>query len=98
MAQTGLALAAAAVEEPPKKGKLTDFLEISMTESAIQFYRGNFLDGSVRGKGGKTYDRRGGFCLETQHYPDAPNHPGFPSTVLRPGEAFRSTTVLKFGN
>ena len=92
--RNGAELALAARVEEPRTGRT---LEISTTEPAIQFYSGNFLDGSVRGKGGKTYDRRGGFCLETQHYPDAPNHPGFPSTVLRPGEAFRSTTILKFG-
>jgi aldose 1-epimerase len=89
---TGMALAAR-VEEP-RTGRT---MEISTTEPAIQFYSGNFLDGSVRGKGGLAYAHRGGFCLETQHYPDAPNHPEFPSTVLRPGEMFGSTTVLKFG-
>ena len=57
---------------------------------------GNFLDGSVTGKGGKVYKKNYGFCLETQHYPDSPNHPDFPSTVLRPGEVFRSTTVHAF--
>ena len=64
----------------------------------MQLYTGNFLfpDGPGAGKGGKTYARRHGFCLETQHYPDSPNRPEFPSTVLRKGGRFRSTTVYKF--
>jgi len=73
------------------------FLEIWTTEPAIQFYSGNFLDGSARGKNGAVYSKHSGLCLETQHFPDSPNHPEFPSTVLRPGETFRSATVLKFG-
>jgi len=72
------------------------FLEISTTEPAIQFYSGNFLDGSIVGKSGAPYEKHAGLCLETQHYPDSPNHPEFPSTVLRPGQTFRSTTILKF--
>ena len=72
-------------------------LEISTTEPAIQFYSGNFLDGSIVGKSGTRYEKYAGLCLETQHYPDSPNHPEFPSTVLRPGQTFRSTTILKFG-
>jgi aldose 1-epimerase len=55
------------------------------------------LDGSVKGKGGKTYQQRGAFCLETQHFPDSPNHPIFPSTVLRPGQVYQTTTVYQFG-
>jgi aldose 1-epimerase len=55
------------------------------------------LDGSITGKGGRTYGRRAGLCLETQHFPDSPNHPNFPSAVLRPGVEFRSTTVFRFG-
>ena len=57
----------------------------------------NHADGTLTGKGGKVYVHRGGFCLETQHYPDSPNQPAFPSTVLRPGETYRSTTVFTFG-
>ena len=70
-------------------------LEVSTTEPGLQFYTGNFLDG-IHGKGGKVYNRRYAFCLETQHFPDSPNHPQFPSTVLRPGQHFQSTTVYKF--
>jgi aldose 1-epimerase len=71
-------------------------LEVSTTEPGVQFYSGNFLDGSVTGKQGHVYKRRYGFCLETQHYPDSPNHPDFPNTILRPGDTFRSKTVFKF--
>jgi len=63
----------------------------------MQLYTGNFLDGTIVGKGGVTYARRAGLCLETQHFPDSPNHPHFPSTVLRPGEEFHSVTVFAFG-
>ncbi len=72
-------------------------LRIFTTEPGIQFYSGNFLDGSITGKHGSVYGHRTGFCLETQHYPDSPNQSGFPSTVLRPGEEYRSRTVLRFG-
>jgi aldose 1-epimerase len=65
------------------------------TEPGIQFYSGNFLDDSIRGKYGLVYSKRAGLCLETQHFPDSANRPEFPSTVLRPGEVFRSTTILK---
>ena len=68
-------------------------LEVLTTEPGVQFYTGNFLDGSVVGKGGKAYERRSGFCLETQHFPDSPNQPSFPSTVLRPGQTYRTTTT-----
>jgi aldose 1-epimerase len=71
-------------------------LEVWTTEPGMQFYTGNFLDG-VRGKAGKVYNRRGGFCLEAQHFPDSPNQPRFPSTVLKPGERYTQTTVYKFG-
>ena len=77
----------------PRSGRV---LKVSTTEPGIQLYTGNFLDGSVVGKGGKACKKNYGFCLETQHYPDSPNQPGFPSTVLRPGEKFRSTTVHHF--
>jgi aldose 1-epimerase len=72
-------------------------LDISTTEPGVQFYSGNFLDGSIKGKGGRAYARRSGLCLETQHFPDSPNRPDFPSTVLRPGAEYRSRTVFSFG-
>lgn len=83
---------AARVHEPAT-GRV---LEVYTTEPGIQFYSGNFLDGSISGKGGQVYQRRAGFCLETQHYPDSPNQPDFPSTVLEPGEQYRQTTVFRF--
>jgi aldose 1-epimerase len=66
------------------------------TEPAVQFYSGNFLDGSNVGKSGKAYEFRNGFCLEAEHYPDSPNKPKFPSTILRPGETYQQTTVYRF--
>jgi aldose 1-epimerase len=87
----GLVLAARVYE--PTTGRV---LEVSTTQPGIQFYTGNFLDGTVVGKGGHVYKRRYGFCLETQHFPDSPNHPNFPTTILRPGETFHQTTVFKF--
>lgn len=86
-----LGLAARAVE--PNSGRV---LEVWTTEPGVQFYSGNFLDGTARGKGGKAYEFRSGFCLETQHYPDSPNHPEFPSTVLSPGQRYHSVTIYKF--
>ncbi len=71
-------------------------MEVWTTEPAIQFYTGNFLNGSEIGKGGKPYNFRTAFCLEAQHYPDSPNHPDFPSTVLKPGEKYKQKTVYKF--
>lgn len=71
-------------------------MEILTTEPGVQFYTGNFLDGTIRGKGGTAYGHRYGFCLETQHFPDSPNQPQFPSVVLRPGAKYQSTTVYKF--
>ncbi|MGB5873780.1 MAG: aldose epimerase family protein [Bacteroidota bacterium] len=73
-------------------------MEVFTTEPGLQFYSGNFLDGSAVGKGGMPYEHRFGFCLETQHFPDSPNQEKFPSTVLRPGEEYRSTTVYKFSS
>lgn len=87
----GLQVAAEVFE--PASGRV---LEVLTTEPGIQFYSGNFLDGTVTGKRGQLYGYRTGFCLETQHFPDSPNHPNFPSTILKPGEVFRSTTVLRF--
>ncbi len=83
----------AATVYEPTTGRL---LEIRTTEPGIQFYSGNFLDGSITGKGGIVYGRRSGFCLETQHYPDSPNQPNFPSTILRPEETYESQTVFAF--
>ncbi len=87
----GLSFAARVTE--PATGRV---LEVWTTEPGMQFYTGNFLDGTITGKAGKTYPRRSGFCLETQHFPDSPNQPAFPSTVLEPGKEYRSTTVWKF--
>ncbi|HMR33928.1 MAG TPA: aldose epimerase family protein [Geminicoccaceae bacterium] len=72
-------------------------MQVSTTEPGVQFFSGNNLDGSLVGTGGRTYRQSAGFCLETQHFPDSPNKPHFPSTVLRPGERFASTTVFAFG-
>lgn len=72
-------------------------LDISTTEPGVQFYSGNFLDGTIIGKGGNYYQRRFAFCLETQHFPDSPNHANFPSTILRPESTYRSRTVFAFG-
>ena len=77
----------------PTSGRV---MEVRTTEPGLQFYSGNFLDGSLTGKGGVTYDRRSALALETQHFPDSPNQPGFPSTILRPGETYRSQTVYTF--
>src|SRR6185437_75597 len=93
-AATADALVFAARVVEPTTGRT---LEISTTEPGIQFYSGNFLDGSITGKGGTVYHFRYGLALETQHYPDSPNHPNFPSTILRPGQQYRSRTVFKFG-
>ena len=71
-------------------------MEIHTDQPGIQFYTGNFLDGSVTGKAGKVYQKNYGFCLETQHFPDSPNKPGFPSVVLFPGQKYSTVTVLKF--
>ena len=71
-------------------------MEVHTTEPGLQFYSGNFLDGSITGKGGKVYPHRYGLCLETQHYPGSPNRPGFPKVVLRPGQEYRSVTSYKF--
>ena len=77
----------------PQSGRL---VEVSTTEPGIQFYSGNFLDGSLTGKQGQAYEQRSGFALETQHYPDSPNQAAFPSTILEPGETYRSRTVYRF--
>ncbi len=87
----GMALAARVVE--PKSGRV---LEVKTDQPGIQFYTGNFLDGTIHGKGGKVYGHRFAFCLETQHFPDSPNHSGFPSTELKPGETYHQITVFQF--
>ena len=71
-------------------------LEVSSDEPGLQFYSGNFLDGTLTGKGGWVYQFRNGFCMEPQHYPDSPNQPSFPSVVLKPGETYHNTIVYKF--
>jgi aldose 1-epimerase len=87
-------LRTAAIVTDPSSGRI---LTVKTTEPGVQFYTGNFIkDGTITGPGGKKYLRRGGFCLETQHYPDSPNHPTFPSTLLRPGQTYHSTTVFSF--
>jgi aldose 1-epimerase len=85
-----LTLAASIYE--PKSGKV---MEIFTTEPGIQFYTGNFLDGSLKGKGA-VYNQHAGFCLETQHFPDSPNKPQFPSVVLLPGQKYTHLTIHKF--
>ena len=88
-------LALAAVVYAPGSGRV---LEVHTDQPGVQFYTGNFLNGSLTGKDGAVYQRRHGFCLETQHYPDSPNQPGFPSVVLRPGERYSTRTVFSFGS
>ncbi|MGH7605155.1 MAG: aldose epimerase family protein [Gemmatimonadaceae bacterium] len=88
------ALVHAARVVEPSSGRT---LDVYTTQSGLQFYSGNFLDGTITGKGGSVYRFRYGLALETQHYPDSPNHPNFPSTILRPGQEFRSRTVFQFG-
>lgn len=86
-------LSFAARAEDPVSGRV---MEVYTTEPGVQFYSANWLDSAPAGKGGCKYVRRGGFCLETQHYPDSPNQPQFPNTILRPGNKFTSQTVFKF--
>ena len=87
----GPTLAARVTE--PVSGRV---LEVFTTQPGVQFYTGNFLDGTVHGKGGKVYGHRSAFCLETQHFPDSPNKPGFPSSELKPGQTYHETTIYKF--
>jgi aldose 1-epimerase len=89
--EMGTLRTAAKVTEP-KSGRV---LEVLTTEPGVQFYTGNFLDGSVKGKGGRPYAFRTGFCLETQHFPDSPNKSQFPSVVLEPGKEMTSRTVFR---
>lgn len=83
----------AAVVTDPSSGRV---MEVWTTEPGVQLYTGNFLDGTLTGKSGKTYQKRFGFCLETQHYPDSPNKPNFPTTTLKKGATFKSTTIYRF--
>jgi aldose 1-epimerase len=89
----GRRLAPCATVYDPKSGRV---LEILTDQPGVQFYSGNFLDGTLTGKGGVVYSQHSAFCLETQHFPDSPNQPKFPSTVLRPGQVYRTSTVHKF--
>jgi aldose 1-epimerase len=88
----GQLVEAAEVYEPSSGREL----KVLTDEPGMQFYTGNFLDGTIKGKGGHVYPMRSAFCLETQHFPDSPNHPNFPSTELKPGERFHSVTVFEF--
>lgn len=94
LSRTGEGLQLAARVSEPTTGRT---MEIHTTEPGIQFYAGNFLDGTITGKGGQVYANRSGFCLETQHYPDSPNKPAFPSTILQPGQRYTTKTVFTFG-
>jgi aldose 1-epimerase len=89
----GGALTFAARVMEPKTGRT---MEVRTTEPAVQFYSGNFLDGTIKNRNGVPYQKHAAFCLETQHYPDSVNHPNFPSTILEPGKVYRSTTVYAF--
>lgn len=88
---TGMKKAAEVYE--PKSGRV---MEVLTEEPGLQFYTGNFLDGTIRGKSGKVYGHRGAFCMETQHYPDSPNKPSFPSTELKPGQTYHTATTYRF--
>jgi aldose 1-epimerase len=94
LSRTGPGLFHAVHVLAPRTGRT---LDISTTEPGLQFYSGNFLDGTITGKAGHVYGHRSGLVLETQHFPDSPNQPDFPSTILRPGEEYRSRTVFAFG-
>ncbi|MEN6426691.1 MAG: aldose epimerase family protein [Phycisphaerales bacterium] len=91
--RNGRGLSLAAKVTAPTTGRV---MEVWTTEPGVQFYSGNFLDGTITGKEEKVYKHRWGFCLETQHYPDSPNKPNFPSTILRPNEKYETTTVYRF--
>ncbi|MEP6917594.1 MAG: aldose epimerase family protein [Acidobacteriota bacterium] len=92
--KNGQGLQAAARVVEPKSGRT---LDVATTEPGVQFYSGNFLDGTITGKSGHVYQQRTGLCLETQHFPDSPNQPAFPSTILRPGQVYSARTVFTFG-
>jgi aldose 1-epimerase len=90
---TGGKVALAAEAYDPSSGRV---LQVLTTEPGVQFYTGNFLDGTIKGKGGVSYGKRSAFCLETQHFPDSPNHPDFPTTELKRGQRYHTVTVFKF--
>jgi aldose 1-epimerase len=92
LTRPGLDQVAARVSDPVS-GRV---MEVYTDQPGMQFYTGNFLNGSITGKQGKKYEQYYGFCLETQHFPDSPNQTAFPSAILRPGEVYRSTTVYRF--
>jgi aldose 1-epimerase len=89
----GKGMRLAATVHEPKTGRV---MEVYTDQPGLQFYTGNFLDGSLTGKGGKNYPKRSGFCMETQHFPDSPNQPSFPSTELKPGQTSHTATIFKF--
>lgn len=89
----GSGLKKAAEVYEPKSGRV---MEVLTEEPGLQFYTGNFLDGTIKGKGGKVYGHRAAFCMETQHYPDSPNKPSFPTTELKPGQTYKTVTVYRF--
>nr|WP_222841420.1 aldose epimerase family protein [Hymenobacter sp. BT188] len=91
---TGSGMHQAALVYEPTSGRT---MTITTDQPGVQFYTGNFLDGTLTGKGGTKYVKNAGFCLETQHFPDSPNQPKFPNTILKPGETLRSSTVHQFG-
>ena len=93
MNKSGEELSLAARVTEPTTGRC---MEVYTTEPGMQFYTGNFLDGSKRGKNGHVYYKRHAFCLETQHFPDSPNKPEFPSVVLKPTEKYTQTTIYQF--
>lgn len=93
--KTGNELSLAAKVSEPNSGRI---MEVFTTEPGMQFYSGNFLDGTLTGKAGRNYGKHAGFCLETQHFPDSPNQPDFPTTVLNPGETYQQSTIYKFSH
>jgi aldose 1-epimerase len=91
--RSGSGLETAAKVTEPRSGRI---MEVLTTEPGMQFYTGNFLDGKIPGKGGKVYPRRSAFCMETQHFPDSPNKPDFPTVTLKPGGRYQTSTVYRF--
>jgi aldose 1-epimerase len=89
----GKSLALAARVHEPTTGRV---MEVLTTEPGVQFYTANSFKGTIKGKGGVTYPRHAGLCLETQHFPDSVHHENFPSVILRPGQTYRQTTIFKF--
>jgi len=87
-------LSLAAIVRDPVSGRV---MQIQTTEPGIQFYSSNFIDPPIKGANAKVYSRYGALCLETQHFPDSPNQPSFPTTILLPGQVYRQTTIHIFG-